>query len=249
MPSAEDANADLRGRVDQGMTLVASYWSGDERKNMAWLDSPCGKDEVEGWSCTDAWVEHPEWPWVCNGDDIAKPTCADAFTLSNMRLDSPSPPPAPPPSPPAPLTYERGVIVGAVSAICTLGALAIAIAAALKCMQAGPFGRGGSGMGGGAGKGAPTHRPRGFEEPMENDASLGASSGGAGAADFKAGRRLGGARAAGDAADGWPLMPSGAGKVISLAEDGELEELEPPVRPVMLPGKQRSESPLEFDYF
>ena len=80
-------------------------------------------------------------------------------------------------------------------------------------------------------------------------ASLGASSGGAGASDFKAGRRLGGARAAGDAADGWPLMPSGAGKVISLAEDGELEELEPPVRPVMLPGKQRSESPLEFDYF
>ena len=24
---------------------------------MAWLDAPCAQSEVEGWGCTDAWVE------------------------------------------------------------------------------------------------------------------------------------------------------------------------------------------------
>ena len=37
-------------------------------RGMGWLDAPCKKDEQEAWGCSDAWVEHPEWPWICNGE-------------------------------------------------------------------------------------------------------------------------------------------------------------------------------------
>jgi hypothetical protein len=68
--SPDAANADLRGRLDAGMTLVVSYWSGEHKKDMGWLDAPCKQEEVEGWHCTDAWVEHPE----CARPDL---TCLD----------------------------------------------------------------------------------------------------------------------------------------------------------------------------
>ena len=36
--TAADANGALRSRLDEGMTLVTSYWSGGKRSDMAWLD-------------------------------------------------------------------------------------------------------------------------------------------------------------------------------------------------------------------
>jgi len=63
--SAAKANKLLGSALDNGLTLVVSYWAGETVEEMAWLDTPCSEDEVAEWSCSDEWTEHPKWPWTC----------------------------------------------------------------------------------------------------------------------------------------------------------------------------------------
>ena len=58
-----------------------------------WLDAPCTGDEQHAWHCTDAFVEHPGWPWTCDkmtgvhgGTD--SPTCGRSFTISQLQIGS-----------------------------------------------------------------------------------------------------------------------------------------------------------------
>jgi len=121
VPSAADANADLRQRLDEGMTLVASHWAGGARKDMAWLDAPCKADEIADWGCSDAFVDHSGWSWLCSNSDLEPPQCADSFRLNALTI-APSPPP--PPAPPAPLLSGRtlgmatGLILVIVGGVC-----------------------------------------------------------------------------------------------------------------------------------
>ena len=39
------------------MTLVLSYWSGEKKREMSWLDAPCTAKEAGEWGCGDAWME------------------------------------------------------------------------------------------------------------------------------------------------------------------------------------------------
>ena len=87
--TAEEANGDLRERLDGGMTLVASHWAGAQVKDMGWLDAPCGADEVAGWDCTDYFLEHPSYSWLCSKTAEEKPTCAHAFTLAALSIHEP----------------------------------------------------------------------------------------------------------------------------------------------------------------
>ena len=94
------ANAELSDRLDGGMTLVVSYWSGESANQMQWLDGACRPDEISGWGCSDAFSEHPDWSWRCDAGDTERPHCS-AYVISNVRLDDvPPPTPPPPPSPP-----------------------------------------------------------------------------------------------------------------------------------------------------
>lgn len=239
--SAEAANADLRKRLDAGMTLVVSYWSTPEKKGMAWLDSPCRKDEQEAWGCSDAWTEHPEWPWICDAEDTARPTCSEAFTLTNLRLHAPPPPPSAPPPPPAPLTYERGVAVGFGSAT-ILAALLLAVYVASRLRSA--------------------LRGRGLLSTAPLERAQQVPSKGSGAGGMSSGSASGRAARANatDAADASPLMaatdregasPRGRGdSVIRVSEDGELDMELPAV--VTLQGKRRATPAVhdgDFEYF
>ena len=67
-----------------------SYWAGGAKRDMGWLDAPCGDDEVEGWGCTDAWVEHPDWSWLCAADDVEPPLCSPSFTLTDVAIHAPN---------------------------------------------------------------------------------------------------------------------------------------------------------------
>ena len=168
--SAEEANADLRRRLDEGMTLVASYWSTSEKRGMAWLDAPCDAvSEIEAWGCTDAWVEHKdEWDWICDGEDTSAPTCADAFIMRNFQLHSPPPPraPPPPPPPPSPLTFEEGVAVGFGGAL-VLIATAAAAFALVYVLRERRRRHGGSAVEQSPGAGSPLVRVRGFSAERE----------------------------------------------------------------------------------
>ena len=73
--TAAEANALLGTAVSEGMTLVVSHWSADTKNGMSWLDCPCDEGERSGWGCTDAWVEHPEWPWICDLHDATPVGC------------------------------------------------------------------------------------------------------------------------------------------------------------------------------
>ena len=63
---------------------------------MAWLDAPCKRDEISEWGCSDAFVDHPEWPWRCSNDDATKPQCGTSFKLGGLKIGPPPPPPPPP---------------------------------------------------------------------------------------------------------------------------------------------------------
>ena len=127
--SAEDANAALRASLDAGMTMVASYWSGSMKKDMSWMDSQCYESEISEWGCTDVWVDHPEWPFLCSGTDESPPHCdasAGSYRMSNFLVqESPSPPPPPAP----PLTFEQGFTDGFADGMLTgVGASALIFA-------------------------------------------------------------------------------------------------------------------------
>ena len=111
--SAEEANAALRASLDAGMTLVVSHWAGPTKGDMGWLDAGCGAPEVKDWGCTDVFVEHPTWPWLCDGDDQTAASCSEPFTMSSIRLDAPPTPPTPPSPPLAPPPPLRGEALGA----------------------------------------------------------------------------------------------------------------------------------------
>ena len=109
---AAAANAELRRALDAGMTLTVSYWGSGPKKAMSWLDCPCAPHEVADWGCSDVWVQHPEWPWACNGSDTRPAACAaakPAFYMRGVRLHEPPPPP-PPAAPPR--TFEEGYGTG-----------------------------------------------------------------------------------------------------------------------------------------
>ena len=93
------ANAELSDRLDGGMTLVVSYWSGESANQMQWLDGACRPDEISGWGCSDAFSEHPDWSWRCDAGDTERPHCS-AYVISNVRLDDVPPPTPPPPASP-----------------------------------------------------------------------------------------------------------------------------------------------------
>jgi hypothetical protein len=107
VPTADAANAALRASLDAGMTLVVSHWAGETKASMGWLDSPCAASEVEGWHCTDAFVQHPEWTWRCDGDDRSPPSCERPYTLRRIHIDAPSPPPPPPTPTQAPVAVVQ----------------------------------------------------------------------------------------------------------------------------------------------
>jgi hypothetical protein len=90
----EEANANLRLRIDSGMTLVASHWSGTHKKDMGWLDAPCTPIEISGWECTDAFVENPSWPWLCSSEVDDPPSCAATFTVKDLSVHNPPPAPS-----------------------------------------------------------------------------------------------------------------------------------------------------------
>ena len=226
--SAEAANAALRAHLDAGMTLAVSYWSGTEKNDMAWLDSPCTSSEVEGWHCTDAWIEHPEWGWQCRSDDSTPAACAASFTISNVELASsppsppaPKPPPSPPPPsppPPSPRSFESGVAVGFGSALSLIVLVAAAAAAAIRIRRQ-------HDMGGHKDGGSPARRPRGFDDSAEANMSLRGASGGL---DMEQDDELSAhAQEAGGEEDRFDDRAAGRA----------------PKR------GQRAESPLEFDYF
>ena len=87
--TAQEANALLAASLTNGMTLVASYWAGKLASEMAWLDQPCTRAERDAWACTDAWVEHPGWPWTCdkNAPPNSPPQCSGSFRISDLRVD------------------------------------------------------------------------------------------------------------------------------------------------------------------
>ena len=152
---AAAANAQLRRSVDAGMTLVVSHWGGATEHAMGWLDEPCSAQEVAGWGCSDDFVEHPEWEWVCGTEPDAAPQCA-AFTLSSLALDrlpetaARSLPPRPEHETAAVLSLPTAALAGLV-----LGAVLVAsaaVAALLCCARLrSSRHRGGAGGAGGAG--------------------------------------------------------------------------------------------------
>lgn len=119
--TAVEANAALRASLDAGMTLVVSHWAGPKKESMGWLDSPCKPDEITGWACTDVFVEHSEWEWLCPVEDATPPSCHNPFTLTDVAIH---PNPAPPPPPIAMTTADLmanvaigtsfGVLIGVV---------------------------------------------------------------------------------------------------------------------------------------
>jgi len=77
--SAGLSNRVLAESVDEGLTLVASYWGGPRTNSMSWLDVPCNDT-----GCRDVYTDQ-NWPWICNG--TARTSC-NSYRISNLHLST-----------------------------------------------------------------------------------------------------------------------------------------------------------------
>ena len=87
--TADAANAQLMRSLEEGLTLVLSYWAGEHVQDMAWLDAPCTPQEAADWHCHDVWTEHPFWDWTCEkGSAAVAPSCGAAFRIWDLRVEA-----------------------------------------------------------------------------------------------------------------------------------------------------------------
>lgn len=74
------SNQRLATSVEEGLTLVVSYWGGPNVDSLEWFDVPC-----EEAGCRDVYTGQ-SWPWICSGS--GRTNCNKGYRLSNVRLSS-----------------------------------------------------------------------------------------------------------------------------------------------------------------
>lgn len=74
------SNRRLATAVDEGLTLVGSYWGGPNVDSLDWLDTPCAEE-----GCEDVFTDR-DWPWICKG--TGKTNCNKSYRVSNIKVTS-----------------------------------------------------------------------------------------------------------------------------------------------------------------
>ena len=74
------SNMKLAESIDEGLTLVASYWGGPNVDSMSWLDVPCDEE-----GCRDPFTDR-SWPWICSGSGATN--CEESYRVSNIKVSS-----------------------------------------------------------------------------------------------------------------------------------------------------------------
>ena len=74
------SNMKLAESIDEGFTLVASYWGGPNVDSMSWLDMPCDEE-----GCRDVFTDR-SWSWICSGS--GETNCDQSYRVSNIKVSS-----------------------------------------------------------------------------------------------------------------------------------------------------------------
>ena len=74
------SNMKLAESIDEGLTLVASYWGGPNVDSMFWLDMPCDEE-----GCRDVFTDR-SWSWICSGS--GETNCDQSYRVSNIKVSS-----------------------------------------------------------------------------------------------------------------------------------------------------------------